>query len=208
MTRDFDPVASTRTTYDAIAGHYAARITNNADARDWMDELVHALPSGGQVLDVGCGPGVDAAALRAQGFDCVGLDLSTSMLRLARDRGVPAVQGDLRRLPVRDASVDAVWSCASLLHVPREQTIATLAEWRRVTRDNGALALSTSDGDDEGWEVVPYAPPPEGEPDRRRWFVHRTIDELTAALSAAGWQVEFTGRRESHRVWHLVRAHA
>jgi len=203
-----DRVASTRTTYDLIADDYHARNTGGTEPRDWYDEVTVGLPPGGRVADLGCGPGLDAAALREKGFDTVGLDLSTSMLFLARGYGVPVVQGDLRRLPFRDGALDGVCSSAALLHVPREETVATLAEWRRVTRPGGALALVTSNGDDEGWEVVPYAPPPEGEPDRRRWFVHRTRDELVTALGDAGWTVEHVGARESHRRWHLVRARA
>ncbi|HVF20695.1 MAG TPA: class I SAM-dependent methyltransferase [Mycobacteriales bacterium] len=202
-----DRVQSTRATYDLIAVDYTARNSNAAD-RDWLPELTASLPPGARVVDLGCGPGTDAVLLRAEGFDVVGLDLSTSMLTIARQAGVPVLQGDLRRLPLRDRSVDAVCSSASLLHVPREQTVATLVEWRRVTRDGGVLRLATSNGDDEGWEVVPYAPPPEGEPDRRRWFVHRTREELVDALHDAGWRVEHVGARESHRRWHLVRARA
>ncbi|HVE62652.1 MAG TPA: class I SAM-dependent methyltransferase [Mycobacteriales bacterium] len=202
-----DPVAATRATYDAIAADYAAR-NSGADPREWLDELTLGLSPGDTVVDLGCGPGIDAAALRAQGLLCLGLDLSTSMLDLARRHDVPVVQGDLRVLPFRDRSLDAVWSCAALLHVPRGETVATLVEWRRVTRPGGALRLSTSNGDDEGWEVVPYVQPPEGEPDRHRWFVHRTRDELVGALTHAGWQVEHVGSRESHRSWHLVRARA
>ena len=203
-----DRVASTRATYDVIADDYAARQTTTVDSRDWLDELVVGIPSGARIVDLGCGPGTDAVLLRADGFDVIGLDLSTSMLAIARQAGVPVMQGDLRRLPLRDAAVDAVWSSAALLHVPREQTVSTLQEWRRVTRTGGVLALSTSNGDEEGWEVVPYAPPPEGEPDRRRWFVHRSRDELVDALHDAGWRVEHVGARESHRRWHLVRARA
>ena len=202
-----DRVRSTRATYDLIAGDYAAR-NSNPDERDWLTELVAALPAGGRVVDLGCGPGTDAIVLRADGFQTVGLDLSWSMLAIAQHAGVPVAQGDLRRLPFRDGAVDAVWSSAALLHVPREETVATLAEWRRVTRPGGGLGLITSNGEDEGWEVVPYARPPEGEPERRRWFVHRSREELVDALHDAGWHVEHVGARESHRRWHLVRARA
>ena len=203
-------VAATRETYDEIAELYAARIDSNDEARDWLTELTADFPDQtARILDVGCGPGHDAAELTRRGHDVLGLDLSTSMLRLARAAGVHVVQGDLRRLPLTGDAVDVVWSSASLLHVPREQTAATLAEWRRVVRAGGRLALSTSSGDDEGWEVVPYAvTDPTAEVGRSRWFVHRTRDELVAALVSAGWQVEHVGERQSHRRWHLIRARA
>ncbi len=201
-----DRVQSTRATYDEIADDYTGR--KDVGSRDWLDEILVGAAAGGLIIDLGCGPGFEARVMQGDGYRVVGLDLSTSMLQLARQAGVPGVQADLRRLPFADESADAVFSSASLLHVPREDTVPTLAEWRRVTRRGGLLALSTSNGEDEGWEVVPYAPPPEGEPDRRRWFVHRTRDELVDALHDAGWRVEHVGARESHRRWHLVRARA
>jgi len=52
---------------------------------------------------------------------------------------VPVVGGDLRRLPVADESLDGIWSCASLLHVPRNEVPATLRSWRAALRPEGAL---------------------------------------------------------------------
>ena len=95
------------------------------------------------------------------------------MVLRAHDVGVPVAQGDIRMIPVRPASLDGIWSAASLLHVPRAEVPRTLDAWRSCLRAAGVLGLSTSLGDDEGWEVCPYDPltQPSGAP-LRRWFVH------------------------------------
>jgi len=68
--------------------------------------------SGWRVLDVGCGPGRHAAALEGAGVRPVGLDLSSALLRRAREvTSAPLVRADMRRLPIRAHSVDA---CLSL----------------------------------------------------------------------------------------------
>jgi SAM-dependent methyltransferase len=62
---------------------------------------------GWRVLDVACGAGRHARALRRAGARCVGLDLSATLLRIAAGvTDAPLVRGDMRRLPIRPGSMD------------------------------------------------------------------------------------------------------
>jgi len=132
------------------------------------------------------------------------------MLAVAARRGLPVVRGDLRSPPFQPGSLGTVYSCAALLHVPREQVPATLRAWRALLRPDGLLHLSTSLGGGEGWEVVPYAPDrgPRGGQPLERWFVHHELDELLAAITGAGFVVEGAQTRASHRTWAMVSARA
>jgi len=63
--------------------------------------------AGLRVLDIACGPGRHAVALETRDADTIGIDLSEVLLRRAqRVSDGPLVRADMRRLPVRDASVD------------------------------------------------------------------------------------------------------
>ena len=62
---------------------------------------------GWRVLDVACGAGRHARALRRAGARCVGVDLSAALLRIARGvTDAPLVRADMRELPVRPGSMD------------------------------------------------------------------------------------------------------
>jgi SAM-dependent methyltransferase len=62
---------------------------------------------GWRVLDVACGAGRHARAFEAAGARCTGLDLSATLLRLARQvTNAPLVRADMRDLPIRPKSMD------------------------------------------------------------------------------------------------------
>ena len=68
---------------------------------------VTGLRPGGRVLDVGCGAGRHARAVRATGARCFGVDLSRTLLTIARGiTDAPLVRADMRRLPIRPGSMD------------------------------------------------------------------------------------------------------
>src|SRR5687767_9208056 len=60
---------------------------------------------GWRVLDVACGAGRHARAFEAAGARCVGVDLSATLLRIARTvTGASLVRADMRALPIRPGS--------------------------------------------------------------------------------------------------------
>ena len=205
-----DVVQQTRCSYDRVAVDYdrrAATVTPEYVAfRDTF--AADALGRGGPVADLGCGPGRDLLALRAAGLPAVGLDLSAGMLAVARARGVPVVRGDLRQPPLRPGSLAGLWSNAALLHVPRPDVAATLAAWHDLLRPGGSLGLSTSLGDTDGWELVPYAGDDPQGGELHRWFVHHERNGLLELLGGAGFTVTSCQERTSHRTWAMVRASA
>ena len=141
MDRDFrtgtvmsdDAVIVTRRAYEQGAEQWARR----GLSRDFADRRVRAfaglVKAAGRrrVLDLGCGPGFDAADLTRLGLEVIGLDVTRAMLVIACRDNAPSMRGlqaDSRSLPFRDGSLDAVWANASLLHLPKSQVGWALAE--------------------------------------------------------------------------------
>jgi ubiquinone/menaquinone biosynthesis C-methylase UbiE len=81
---------------------------DDADARRavaLIARTVHLQP-GWRVLDVACGAGRHARAFVEAGARCFGLDLSATLLRVARQvTDAPLIRADMRQLPVRPASM-------------------------------------------------------------------------------------------------------
>jgi ubiquinone/menaquinone biosynthesis C-methylase UbiE len=109
-------------------------------------------------------------------------------------------QADLRSLPVASRSLDGIWCCAALLHVPQDETMTVLREMHRVLRQDGHVALITALGQGTRLEPVPYAP------HTRRWFFYRDPAELDDQLRRAEFQVLARAEEPSSRQWVKVLA--
>jgi ubiquinone/menaquinone biosynthesis C-methylase UbiE len=135
---------------------------------------------GRRLADIGGGTGNYARALRDEGWDPVVVDREPAMLAHAASKGLETVQADAQRLPLDDASFDAVMLVSMLHHV--EDQAAALAEARRILRPGGRLALMAFTREDikKDW-LTDYFPC------TQEWMdeSHATRDELLALLPGA-----------------------
>jgi ubiquinone/menaquinone biosynthesis C-methylase UbiE len=107
-------------------------------------ELLQLAP-GLRVLNVGVGSGEDHQRLQrgvAPGGLVFGADISPVMLRLTRARThAPLVRADCRLLPFAPASFDRIYCTYVLDLMPDADLPAVLAEFRRVLKPQGRMAL-------------------------------------------------------------------
>jgi SAM-dependent methyltransferase len=92
---------------------------------------------GADVLDAGCGEGYGTRTLAAVARSVVALDQVLPPEFASR----PAVRGDVRRMPLRDASFDMA-TCFEVIEHVRDQA-ALVAELARVLRPGGYAFVST-----------------------------------------------------------------
>jgi 2-polyprenyl-6-hydroxyphenyl methylase/3-demethylubiquinone-9 3-methyltransferase len=98
-----------------------------------------APPGGGLLLDLACGGGL--LAPHVTGYRHLGVDLTASATRIARDHGVVVVQGDVLNVPVRDGCADVVVAGEIFEHVP--DLPRAVAEAVRVLRPGGTVVIDT-----------------------------------------------------------------
>ncbi len=94
-------------------------------------------------LDIGCSLGYSVESACRFGWDAYGVDISTDAIRHCRDLGLrcQVVAGEC--LPYPDGYFDVLTAWHVIEHVG--DVSQTLAEWARVLRPGGVLALETPD---------------------------------------------------------------
>lgn len=124
------------TQFDRFARLYNL-VGYSADTDQVDQGLARAQRPVDRVADVGGGPG--RTLLTVQADLRVVVDPARRMLEQARGHGIPGIQGDGARLPVRADSVDAVLVTDALHHVGDQRGL--LAEAARVLRPGGVLVV-------------------------------------------------------------------
>lgn len=144
-----------RSSYDAVAGGYAAKLASELvdgglPFETWLLDRVAGHADGGPVVEVGCGPGHVTAYLAEAGADAFGVDLSPAMVDEARRRfpeGSYEV-GDLRNLmrPPTAPGWQAVLGWYSLIHLAASELPGVIESLARTLDTGGMLVLAMHAG--------------------------------------------------------------
>ena len=177
---------------------YPHRNDAEADRAVALIARVTGLVPGWRVLDVGCGAGRHARAFRAIGARCVGLDLSLTLLRVARGvTDAPLVRADMRRIPVRQGSMDLTVSLFTSFGYFEhdEEHAAALREMVTTIRPGGWFVIDFLNAAEVRRRLVP----------RESVVVQGGTAEVARTMSADGRYVCKTivtpvGRRFTERV--------
>lgn len=107
-----------------------------------LSDLLGALKSR-LVLDVGCGSGRLIEALRTEGADAQGIDLTHAFVASARSRGLQVIEGSMLSLPWDQEVFDATVSYFSLNYLPYLEQTTALREQYRVLKQGGVLVCAS-----------------------------------------------------------------
>jgi SAM-dependent methyltransferase len=150
-----------RSHYDRIAGTYLTNLGEDF-TRGYSDYLDEALNDLGRhvaldtVAELCCGAGEGLDALGPRIGRGVGVDVSQSMLEVARLRAPGGdrlfVQGDATRLPLKDGRFDTVVMLGGIHHVNDRHSL--FAEVARILKPGGALVWREPVDDFALWRVL------------------------------------------------------
>ena len=144
---------SIQETYNEIAAEFdVTRYKPWPQTVEFIDEL----PDNSTVLDLGCGNGRNILYLASlsRGFRIFGLDFSTHLLRIAKEKikelglkhSVEFILGDVIQLPFASSSLDGIIYVATLHHLPTaDQRLANLLDLERCLRPKGRAFISVWD---------------------------------------------------------------
>jgi len=124
-------------------------------AKEWTDlfhneksmgSLPNVLKKTDKILDQGCGIGQYSFTIYKMGYkNVIGMDFSPKLLKIARENAkklnykIKFVEGDIRAMPFKNNSFDAIISAGIVEHVP--ETDKTIKELSRVLKKGGYLFI-------------------------------------------------------------------
>ena len=135
------PPQSTVDYYNDTAEHFFSS-TLFVDMSPIYGRFLDGLPAGAHILDAGCGSGRDARAFADRGFVVSAFDASSELAKRASEHCDFEVE--VRRFEDVDeiAQYEAIWCCASLLHVPLADIPMVLSKLWAALKAGGRLYVS------------------------------------------------------------------
>lgn len=192
-------MANTRRTvqsYEAYARQYDTLVDAERPPhiQEALQRLVHCLPPGGSVLEIGSGPGRDADFVEALGAVVRRSDAAQAFLDLMAERGKAA---DLLNVITDELGgpYDGVLAMGVLIYVDREQIDAVLRKIHAALKPGGAFLVAMREGEGEtdgDWHTV-------------CWTGERFAARLAAAGLSVAWRVRSVGGDGNDWVTFLAR---
>jgi SAM-dependent methyltransferase len=180
VARDASAGDITMASYEAGAEVYRQQSSPPAaQVRAYLDQLAD-LVDAGTVLEIGSGPGRDAAYLESRGPRVIRTDAVNAFVELLRADGYPARLLDVR-VDDLGGPYDAVLADAVLLHLSRAQFVDLSARARDAVADHGVLAFTVKEGDGDRWSHAKLGLP--------RHFTYWRETDVRRALENTGWRV-------------------
>ena len=149
--REVGTLMADRETMDAYAERaedYANRFGSDTPGAH-MQRFIAAIPEGGRVLDLGCGPGQSSAFMREAGLSVTSWDASVAMAEIGRKRfGLDTQVKEFSDLQETEI-YDGIYANFSLLHAPKSEMPDHLARISKAMKPGGVLHLGLKAGDGE-----------------------------------------------------------
>ncbi|TGA68884.1 class I SAM-dependent methyltransferase [Aliivibrio fischeri] len=113
-------------------------------------ELLPYLPTHAKIIDAGCGSGRDTLYFLNKNYRVTAFDASEELITLAQQYTQhPILHSTFLDFNTRKASQDAIWACASLLHVPMNELEKTFHHLTHFLKQEGLFYCSFKYGDGE-----------------------------------------------------------
>lgn len=139
---------STISFYDEHADTFIAN-TLEVDMKKLYSHFLPLLPKKAHILDAGCGSGRDSRYFLKNGYQLTAVDGSAELVKSASAFiGQPVTHCLFQEIQT-DSPFDAIWACASLLHVPSNQLPKVFLHLAKQIKPQGIFYCSFKLGDDD-----------------------------------------------------------
>lgn len=148
----------TRSAYNSSANAYETKFAHYETYQKQIQAFSDLLPDESSILDIGCGPGLNAAFFTNQGHSVTGIDFSSSMVELARKNCSTGTfyEKDVENLEI-SAQFDALCLSFIIVHLRDEKTEALISKLPALIRPGGMVYISFMTGKKGGYETTSFS---------------------------------------------------
>ncbi len=178
--------------YNLNANQYSKAIENIVLDHN-IDKFISLIPPNSLVLDAGCSAGKDMNVLTQKGLHTVGVDLSSGLLKVGKEKypSMSLIQANFLKLPFANNLFNGIWANSSLVHLETIEDVEnTLTEFNRVLKDRGVLYtyVKAQTGSNET-EVIK-----DKLSNHDRFFRYYTEDKVKTFLEASKFKIIDIGK--------------
>ena len=134
--------------YDENAKEYIEN-TINTDMSLQYNKFIEYLPKTGHILDIGFGSGRDMIYFKTLGYEVSGIDTSIEFVNNMKNKGYNVKLESILDIEYNN-EFEAIWACASLLHIEYNKLKDVFKRCFKALKTNGVMYLSFKYGDFEG----------------------------------------------------------
>ena len=164
--------------YNGISHWYDSELNGSIEFAKQLQEFTSFLQPGAKVLDVGAGTGEETAWIAKNAAEVTALDISAKMLAVLQ-RKYPEIktkEGNMVDQLFEEAEFDGIWSARAIIHIPPEDLLRVLKQFKRVLKTKGVLSVIFAIPKDNNLQEQ-LIPEPEA-PGKKNLLYYRTLYPL------------------------------
>lgn len=148
--------------------------------KEWIDCTLQHVQRSSKILEIGSGPGRDAAYIESHGFHVERSDAAESFVSHLRDQGYETKLFNVATQSIPEL-YDLIYANCVFLHFTEVELCTALNTVFQGLNESGILAFSVKQGEGEGWT--------DEKVDAPRFFRYWQPDPLQALVEQYGFRI-------------------
>lgn len=148
----------TQEAYNSYAGKYESKFAGYDIYKKHIAYFAGLLKKGSPILDIGCGPGINAALMTEKGHKVTGIDFSSAMIELAQ-KNCPDGTFSVKKVEEFESSEQFNALCLSfiIVHLKDEETESLISKLPGLVSPDGLVYISFMTGKPPGYETTSFS---------------------------------------------------
>lgn len=148
----------TRHAYNLCAENFEKKISGNIEYKEQITKFAGLLPKRALLLDIGCGPGLNAEIFAKNGLNVTGFDFSEEMIKLAR-KNCPKGTFILSSIEnfSSDVKFDGICLSFVIVHLKTDEATSLLDRLSSFINPKGKVYISFMTEKKPGYETTSFS---------------------------------------------------